>query len=158
MTKLRVVHYLNQFFAGIGGEDRAGEPPGVREGCVGPGQVLQRSLGDAAEVVATIYCGDDFFNEHEEAAVATIVDLIRGHAPDLVVAGPAFNAGRYGLACGRVCSAVSAQLGIATVTGMFPENPGVELYRQRVHIVASGPTPVSMAGATSTVSAASSTR
>jgi len=145
MTKLRVVHYVNQFFAGIGGEDRAGEPPRVREGRVGPGQVLQRSLGDAAEVVATVYCGDDFFNEHEDAAVATIVDLIRGYAPDLVVAGPAFNAGRYGLACGRVCSAVSDQLGIAVVTGMSPDNPGVELARQRVHIVASGPTPVSMA-------------
>jgi betaine reductase len=31
------------------------------------------------------------------------------------------------------------------VTGMHPDNPGVELYRQRVHIVLSGRTPVSMA-------------
>jgi glycine reductase len=144
MTKLRVVHYVNQFFVGIGGEDRAGEPPRVREGCVGPGQVLQRSLGDAAEVVATVYCGDDFFNEREDGAVRTIVELVRSHAPDLLIAGPAFNAGRYGLACGRVCSAVAEQLGIAVVTGMSPDNPGVELSRQRVHIVASGPTPVSM--------------
>jgi betaine reductase len=145
MTTVRVIHYVNQFFAGIGGENRAGEPPRVRDGWVGSGQVLQRSLGDAAEVVATVYCGDDYFNEHEAAAVATIVDLIRARAPDLLVAGPAFSAGRYGLACGRVCSTVADQLRIATVTGMSPENPGVELCRQRVHIVASGPTPVSMA-------------
>jgi len=144
MTKLRVVHYVNQFFAGIGGEDRAGEPPRVREGCVGPGQVLQRSLGDAAEVVATVYCGDDFFNEHEATAVATIVDLTRGYSADLLVAGPAFNAGRYGLACGRVCSAVDQALGIPTVTAMHPENPAVELYRQRVYIVPSGPSAASM--------------
>ena len=144
MTRLRVVHYLNQFFAGIGGEDRAGERPQLREGPVGPGQVLQRSLGDEADVVATVYCGDDFFNEHEPTALPAIVDLIRSCAPDLVVAGPAFNSGRYGLACGRICAAVSEQLGVATVTGMTAENPGVELVRQRVYIVASGPTPVSM--------------
>ena len=118
---------MDQFFAGIGGEDRAGEPPQVRSGCVGPGQVLQPSLGDEAEVVATVYCGDDYFNEHEAAADATIVDLIRTYTLDLVVAGPAFSAGRYGLACGRVCSTVADPLRVPTVTGMSPENPGVEL-------------------------------
>jgi glycine reductase len=141
---VRVVHYLNQFFAGIGGEDRARERPGVRQGLVGPGQVLQRALGDAGEVVATVYCGDDFFNEREDEAVAAIIDLIRAQTPDLVVAGPAFNAGRYGLACGRICSSVKEQLGIAVVTAMAAENPGVELSRRRVHVVVSGPTPVSM--------------
>jgi len=106
---------------------------------------LQRALRDSAEVVGTVCCGDDYFNERESAAVAAIVDLIHGYAPDLVVAGPAFNAGRYGIACGRICAAVSEQLGVPVVTGMSPDNPGVELSRQRVHIVASGPTPVSMA-------------
>ena len=41
MTRLRVVHYLNQFFAGIGGEDQAGERPQLRDSSVGPGQALQ---------------------------------------------------------------------------------------------------------------------
>ena len=145
MKKLRVVHYVNQFFAGVGGEERAGERPQVRTGPVGPGLALQKSLGDAAEVVATVWCGDDFFNENEGAAVAALVDLIRPHAPDLLVAGPAFNSGRYGLACGRLCTLVAETLGIAVVTGMHPDNPGVEVHRQKVHIVASGRSPVSMA-------------
>jgi glycine reductase len=145
MTTLRVVHYVNQFFAGVGGEDRAGEPPQVRAGAVGPGQALQRALGDAAQVVATVYCGDNFFSEREEAAAAAVVELIRPHAPDLVVAGPAFNAGRYGVACGRVCQAVEDALGVPSVTGMYPENPAVELYRPRVYIVPSGPNATSMA-------------
>jgi glycine reductase len=144
MTKLRVVHYVNQFFAGVGGEDRASEPPGLREGSVGPGRALQHVLGDAAEVVATVFCGDDFFSEHEEAAAATVVDLIRSHEPDLVIAGPAFNAGRYGFACGRVCRAVEEILRVPTVTGMYPDNPAVDLYRQGLYIVASGPNAISM--------------
>ena len=152
-TKLRVVHYINQFFAGVGGEERAGEGPQIRAGYVGPGQVLQRALGDAAEVVATVYCGDDFFNEREDATAAAVVELIRRHEPDLVVAGPAFNAGRYGVACGRVCRAVEDVLNVPAVTGMYPENPAVELNRQRLYIVASGPNAASMAATMQRVAA-----
>jgi glycine reductase len=147
MTPLRVVHYLNQFFAGIGGEDRANEPPGLRAGAVGPGQALERALGPSAEVVATVFCGDDFFSEHEEAAAATVVELMGRHEPDLVVAGPAFNAGRYGVACGRVCRAVEDTLRVPAVTGMYPDNPAVELYRPSLYIVVSGPNAMSMPAA-----------
>src|SRR5262249_46107046 len=118
--------------------ERAGERPQVRTGPVGPGQALQKALGDSADVVATVWCGDDFVNERESAAVTTLVELIRPHAPDLLVAGPAFNSGRYGLACGRLCASVAEALGIAVVTGMHPDNPGVEVHRQKVHIVPAG--------------------
>ena len=33
----RIVHYINQFFAGIGGEEKADFRPESREGAVGPG-------------------------------------------------------------------------------------------------------------------------
>ena len=55
----RVVHYINQFFAGVGGEEAAGTPPEVRTGAVGPGRRLQQLLGDDHQVVATVVCGDD---------------------------------------------------------------------------------------------------
>ena len=35
---MRVVHYLNQFFGGIGGEEKAGVPLEARPGAVGPGR------------------------------------------------------------------------------------------------------------------------
>lgn len=145
--KLRVVHYLNQFFAGVGGEDKAGEPPQLRAGPIGPGLALQRAFGDAAEIVATVFCGDNFFSEREDEVAATLVELIRPHAPDLVIAGPAFNAGRYGVACARVCSAAEEALNVPTVTGMFPENPAAEMHRERLYIVASGPSATSMSAA-----------
>ena len=49
--QLRVVHYLNQFFGGIGGEDKADVRPTVKVGIVGPGALLQKALGDEATVV-----------------------------------------------------------------------------------------------------------
>ncbi len=58
--------------------------------------------------------------------------------PNLVIAGPAFLDGRYGVACGALCAGVQTQLTVPAVTGMHAENPGVELYRRQVYIVPTG--------------------
>lgn len=144
--KYRVVHYLNQFFGGVGGEDRADLPPMAREGPVGPGLLFEKTFVGTAEMVATVLCGDNYFNEHMEEATGSLIGLIQRYKPDLVLAGPAFNAGRYGIACGAVCQA-SMAVGIRALTGMYPENPGVELYRRSVFIVPTGASGVGMAEA-----------
>ena len=58
MNTIRVVLYLNQFFAGLGAEEYAGTGPGKKSGAVGPGIALQQALGEGAHVVATVHCGD----------------------------------------------------------------------------------------------------
>ena len=135
-TKLKVVHYLNQFFGQLGGEEEAGTGFTVREGPVGPGIAFQQALGEAAEITATVICGDDYFAANACAAQEEAKKLIEKLEPDLIIAGPAFNAGRYGVACGAVCEAAAEQMVIPAVTGMYHENPGVELYRKSAHIVA----------------------
>lgn len=136
--KLRVVHYLNQFFGQIGGEDKAGHRPEARDGFVGPGMALQESLGQEAEVVGTVICGDSYFNENMEEAAAHVLNLIEKYKPDVVVAGPAFNAGRYGVACGAVAKAVAEGLKVPVISGMYPENPGVDMFRRYAYIVETG--------------------
>lgn len=131
----RVVHYINQFFAGIGGEEKADVSPESREGIVGPGAALKAALGTEASVVGTVICGDGYFAENMDKATDTIIEMIASFNPDILVAGPAFNAGRYGTACGAVCDAVSKRLEIPVVTGMYPENPGVDMYRKSIHII-----------------------
>lgn len=133
--KLRVVHYLNQFFGQIGGEDKAGVEAQVKPGHVGPGIALAQALGEEGEVVATIICGDNYVADNMEQAKQEILELVRQQKPDLLVAGPAFNAGRYGIACGMVGQAVARELGIPVVSGMYVENPGVELYRKDLYII-----------------------
>ena len=110
---IRVVHYINQFYAGLGGEEAANHLPESREGIVGPGMQLKALFGDRAECLK----------------------LIGAFKPDLLVAGPGFNAGRYGVACGDVCAEAGKALGIPTVTALYPENPGVELYAKKTVIV-----------------------
>lgn len=138
MGKIRVVHYINNFFAGIGGEEKANIPPEKRPGVIGPGMALQKELGDEAEIVATVICGDSYFGENMERASAKLLDMIKEEKPDLFIAGPAFNAGRYGVACGGICKKVEEELNIPVVTGMYVENPGVDMYKLDLHIISTG--------------------
>lgn len=135
MEKLRVVHFLNQFFGGIGGEEMAHVAPQAREGPIGPGTALQAALGERGQVVGTVICGDNYFAKDMDKAAQEVLRLIEPYRPDLLIAGPAFNAGRYGPACGKVCQMVREQLGIPAVTGMYEENPGAELFRRTVYLV-----------------------
>jgi len=138
MGKLRIVHYINQFYGGIGGEDKADYQPEVREGHVGPGMALLQQFGEAAEIVATVICGDTYFNENVEQALEVIIPMIEKHNPDVFVAGPAFNAGRYGMACGAVCKAVQEKMNIPVVTAMYAENPGVDSFKKDIYILQTG--------------------
>jgi len=135
MAKLKVVHYINQFFANIGGEEMAHVPAEKRAGHVGPGMGLAKEFKDEAEIVATIVCGDSYFNENVDEALENILAMVREEEADLFIAGPAFNAGRYGAACGTVCNAVQEELGIPVVTAMYEENPGVDMFRKSVYML-----------------------
>jgi betaine reductase len=135
---LRVVHYLNQFFGQVGAEDKAGIGFTLTKGPVGPGVALQKELGERAEVVATLICGDNTFSRNPELAAEEGFTRIAPYEPELFFAGPAFEAGRYGISCGAICKIVGERLGIPVVTGMYEENPGVELYRRDAFICKTG--------------------
>lgn len=135
---MRVVHYLNQFYGGLGGEAKAGVPLETREGAVGPGRLLEQVLGEGTKVVTTLVCGDNYAVEHQAEVTASVVEKVREARADLFVAGPCFEAGRYGMAAGALCSAVRSALGVPVITGMAEENPGADLYREALYIIDSG--------------------
>ena len=152
MAPLRVVHYLNQFFGGVGGEAQADTPVEVREGPVGPGRLLQQALGADGVVVATIVGGDNYLAERTEAAVDAIGAALDGLRPDVVVAGPAFDAGRYGLACAQVCRVAQAR-GIAALSAMHPENAGLATFRREVLCLPTGRTAAELPAAVARMAA-----
>ncbi len=120
---MRIVCYLNQFYAGLGGEEAADQGPRVMDGPVGPGRLLAQLLGDDHEIVATVVCGDD----HAAATAGVterLLELAREAGAELLVAGPAFGSGRYGLACGRLAAAGTAA-GLPSLAAMHPDNPGL---------------------------------
>lgn len=134
---MRVVHYLNQFFAGAGGEDRAADPPAVADGPIGPGRRLAALLGEDLLIVATVWCGDDHAASNLGAA-ADIVALAREAGAEMVLCGPAFGSGRYGIASARV-AALAARAGLPAVASLDPDNPGLPEVAPAI-AVDSGPT------------------
>lgn len=135
MGKLRVVHYINQFFAGIGGEEKADTKPHIAEKLPPISLQLNKLLGEDMEVVGTVVCGDTYFNENLETASKEVLDMIKGFDPEFFIAGPAFNAGRYGVAAGAITKVVKENLDIPCFTGMYIENPGADMFKKDVYIM-----------------------
>lgn len=138
-----IVHYMNQFFAGKGGEDMADYKIEIIDGVAGPGSGIQGSIGNTGKIIKTIICGDNYFLEHEEECLSFIRNIFEEIKPDLLIAGPAFNAGRYGMACGRI-SKFAYEMGISAISGLYKENPGYERFKDFMHVVHTGNSAVSM--------------
>ena len=141
---MRVVHYLNQFFGGVGGEEKAGMRLEEREGAAGPGRLLEQLLGGNAKIVKTLVCGDNYAVEHQDEVIASVLKKVQEAKAELFIAGPCFEAGRYGMISGALCSAVQSELAIPVVTAMAGENPGADLYREALYIIDSGPSSAKM--------------
>lgn len=133
---MKAVLYVNQFFGQIGGEDKADFAPEIREGKVGPALEFAKKLN--AEITHTVICGDNFMGSYTEEAVNTILDMLESLEMDIFLAGPAFQAGRYGVACGTICKAVKERFNIPVVTSMNAENPGVEMFKKEMYIMQGG--------------------
>jgi glycine/betaine/sarcosine/D-proline reductase family selenoprotein B len=129
-TKLKVMHYINQFFAGIGGEDKASVPLEFVEGALGPGIPLQKLISEKANIIMTAYCGDNYFPDHKEAVTQEINKRARENGVDLLVAGPAFFSGRHGFACVEVCNSFSNSLGSNSATGLAASSPAIPIYKR----------------------------
>jgi glycine reductase len=132
---IRIIHYVNQFFGQIGGEEKAGIPPRVIQGPVGPGRLIAKLMEGKGEVIATLICGDNYFSEKTEEALKDLLKWTTELNPDLLIAGPAFNAGRYGIACGEICKRIGDRLKVPAVTGMYPESPGAGVYKKYVYVI-----------------------
>lgn len=142
---IRVLHYLNQFFAGIGGEEEAGHDVVFLPRAVGVGAEIEKALKVHGVEFATIACGDNYFHEAEAEALQVIRASIDQFHPDIFIAGPAFNAGRYGIACAKVCSWVRDHWQIPAITALHEDNPGSQEIGRHVFVIQTGASTASMA-------------
>lgn len=135
----KAICYINQFYAGIGGEEKADIGLNIFEGAKGPGIGLEKLWDGKIEIVKTISCGDNYINneKHFKKAWIEIKEIIEEIKPDIFIAGPAFNAGRYGVACAKLSDYVRKNLNIPSITAMYYENPAVPIYVKDNYIIAS---------------------
>ena len=130
MSGLKALYYINQFYAGIGGEEMAHTGLNVYDEPKGPAVGMEALWNGEMKVVKTVSVGDNFINTDSdyESIKDEMLRIVKEADPDVIVAGPAFNAGRYGVACGKFCKLIKDELGIPVVTSMFESNPAVPMY------------------------------
>ena len=134
-----VVHYVNQFFAGLGGEGAADQEPVRFDGGRGPGKALEAA---GLHIDLTLACGDDRFALHEGDCLAMLLAWIEEADAGVVVCGPSFGSGRYGYACGVLARELGRR-GTAVVAAMTTDSPGVLASEGAAYIV---PTTANVAG------------
>ncbi len=132
----KAIVYLNQFFGQIGGEDVADHEPEIRDKKVGAAMLYDQLLD--ADVTHTIICGDNFVGSKEEEAIDRILGFLEDKEFDIFFAGPAFQAGRYGNACGAIGKAVKEEFDVPVISSMNEENPGVDMYKKDIYIFPGG--------------------
>lgn len=139
----KAIVYLNQFFGQVGGEDVADYAPEIKEGTIGASMAFDAELKNA-DVTHTLICGDNFMGSNEKEAVEKLLSLLEGKEFDIFMAGPAFQAGRYGNACGVICKAVHQKFKVPVISSMHVENPGVEMFKKDFVIFPGGKSAASM--------------
>ena len=135
---MKAIHYINQFFAGIGGEEMADQTPVFHDKLIGCSMMLNAMCKPDIEVTNTIVCGDNYITNHTEEALKEIFAFLDTKEFGIFFAGPAFMAGRYGVGCGIICKAVSERYHVPVITSMNEENPGVEEYKAAAYIFKGG--------------------
>lgn len=75
---------------------------------------------------------------HTQDAVDAILKMLEDKEMDIFLAGPAFQAGRYGVACGTICKAVKERYHVPVVTSINVENPGVQMFKKDMYILKGG--------------------
>lgn len=133
--KKRVAHYVNQFYSGIGGEEKAGMSPFVIDAATPIGKSLEAAFNGMIEVVRTISCGDNFAAENPDILAEKVVQWVQESDAAFFIAGPSFAAGRYGMACAVACQAVAEKLGLPVMAAMEPSSPGVDMCKKVTYII-----------------------
>lgn len=144
MKKKSAIIYLNQFFGQVGGEKDADYKPEIFEGAKGAAAAYQQYLGGYVEITHTVICGDNYVNSNPENAVKEIIDKLKNISFDLFFAGPAFIAGRYGVACGTVGKQIGLSFHVPVFTSMNEENPGVDMFHKDMYIFKGGKSAATM--------------
>ena len=131
----KVILVLNHVQAGMGSDENAHLAPGGKKTTMGPGQTLAPYFEENdAEIIATLYCGDQYYLENKEEVTKKFVGFAKKFEADAVLCGPAMQYPNFGEMAAQLAISFE-KYGIPAVAAMSIENPATEKYKQQLSIV-----------------------
>ncbi|MBO0474301.1 hypothetical protein IGL98_000730 [Enterococcus sp. DIV0840] len=131
----RIIVVLNHVQAGMGSDENAHLTPGGKKSAMGPGQTLSPFFEENdAQIVATLYCGDQYYLENQEEMTKKFVGFAKKFEADAILCGPAMQYPNFGEMAAKLAISFN-QYGIPAIASMSVENPATEKYKKQIPIV-----------------------
>ncbi len=134
---MKVLLIFDQGLAGAGGKANPNVELTAKKGGIGSALMMEphfKAIG--AEVVATLYCGNQYFLDHQEEVVTKMTAMAKKLNPDFVVCGPCFNFPDYSLMSAMISKNILEKTDLKSCAMMSKENEAtIDTYRNATPIV-----------------------
>ncbi len=120
---MKIVMIFDQGLAGAGGKSNPNQELAIAKGGIGSALMLKPHFDKvSANIVATLYCGNEYFLKNEREVVIKMTKMIEKIKPDMVVCGPCFNFEDYALMSAEIAKSIEENTDINVVAMMSKEN------------------------------------
>ena len=119
----------------MGSDENAQLPPSGEKICAGAGSDTEPAVSkQGAEIVATLYCGDQYYLGIQRKSIKNSSVLPRSFGADAVLCGPAMHYPNFGKMAAGLTAAFN-EYGIPAAAAMSAENPAVTDYHDRIPVI-----------------------
>lgn len=134
---MKIVMIFDQGLAGAGGKSNPNQELAIAKGGIGSALMLKPHLDKVnANIVATLYCGNEYFLNHEKEVVVKMTKMVEKINPDMVVCGPCFNFEDYALMSAEIAKSIEENTDINVVAMMSKENEEtIKNYKEKINIL-----------------------
>lgn len=128
---------FDQGLAGAGGKSNPNQELAIAKGGIGSALMLKPHFDKVnANIVATLYCGNEFFLNHEKEVIIKMTKMVEKINPDMVVCGPCFNFEDYALMSAEIAKNIEENTDINVVAMMSIENEEtIKNYKDKIDIL-----------------------
>lgn len=134
---MKIVFILDQIQAGLGGKEKGNQPLGGKTIPLGAAKMFENMLPKVnGEIIATLYCGDDYFSENQEECSLKLTAMVKKLNPDVVICGPCFNYEDFAKMAGMVAKMITEKLDLPAIAAMSVECQSVvEAYKGSIPVI-----------------------
>ena len=131
----KVLMILDQIQAGAGGKEKSDLPPAGKSLPLGPGVMMEPFLNDL-KIVATLYCGDEYFINNSEEVSNKMCAMVKKLNPDVVICGPSFNFENFSKMSCILAKKIKEETNIEAFAAMSEENSElINEYKNNLYIL-----------------------
>lgn len=113
---MKIVMIFDQGLAGAGGKSNPNQELAIAKGGIGSALMLKPHFDKvSANIVATLYCGNEYFLKNEREVVIKMTKMVEKIKPDMVVCGPCFNFEDYALMSAEIAKSIEENTDINVV-------------------------------------------